>query len=131
MLATTLRIRPHWWSSWVSPIDRKTSALLSNLAPSRRLPAKKGSKGREQLRILSRSEATIEKPHRHADGVGEGGDPSGVMTRSAEADLGQDALTGEQFGAQADHEAHHGQTAIPGLSEVDEAEASCVVRHGL
>ena len=52
------------------------------------------------------------------------------MARSAEADLGQDSLTGEQLGAQADHEAHHGQTAIPGFSEVDEAEAGCVVRHG-
>ena len=52
------------------------------------------------------------------------------MSQSAEADLGQDALTGEQLSAQADHKAHHGQAAIPGLSEVDEAEAGCVVRHG-
>ena len=48
---------------------------------------------------------------------------------SAEADLGQDALAGQQLSAEADDEAHHGQTAIPGFSEVDEAEA-CVVRHG-
>ena len=48
---------------------------------------------------------------------------------SAEADLGQDALAGQQLSAEADDETHHGQTAIPGFSEVDEAEA-CVVRHG-
>ena len=48
---------------------------------------------------------------------------------SAEADLGQDALAGQQLSAEADDEAHHGQTAVPGFSEVDEAEA-CVVRHG-
>ena len=53
-----------------------------------------------------------------------------VLSLSAEANLGQDALAGEQFGTQADHEAHHGQPAIPGFSEVDEAEAGCVVRHG-
>lgn len=49
-----------------------------------------------------------------------------MVKRSAEADLGQDALAGEQFGAQADHEAHHGQTAIPGFREVHEAEAGGV-----
>ena len=49
--------------------------------------------------------------------------------KSAEADLGKDALTGEEFGAEADHETEHGQATIPGLSEVDEAEA-CVVGHG-
>ena len=48
---------------------------------------------------------------------------------SAEADLGQDALAGQQLSAEADDEAHHGQTAVPSFSEVDEAEA-CVVRHG-
>ena len=53
-----------------------------------------------------------------------------VISRSAEADLGQDALAGEQLGTQADDEAHHGQAAIPGFSKVDEAEAGCVVRHG-
>ena len=42
--------------------------------------------------------------------------------RSAEADLGQDALAGQQFGAEADDETEHGQAAIPGLSEVDETE---------
>ena len=48
--------------------------------------------------------------------------------RSAEADLGQDALASQQLGAEADDETEHGQAAIPGLSEVDEAKA-CVVRH--
>ena len=48
---------------------------------------------------------------------------------SAEADLAEDALAGQQLGAEADHEAHHGQAAIPGLSEVDETEAG-VVGHG-
>merc|ERR1711939_747616 len=53
----------------------------------------------------------------------------GDRNGSAEADLGQDALAGQQLSAEADDEAHHGQTAVPGFSEVDEAEA-CVVRHG-
>ena len=48
--------------------------------------------------------------------------------RSAEADLGQDALAGQQLGAEADDEAEHGQTAIPCLSEVDETK-TCVVGH--
>ena len=48
--------------------------------------------------------------------------------RSAEADLGQDALAGQQLGTEADDEAEHGQTAIPGLSEVDETK-TCVVGH--
>ncbi len=52
------------------------------------------------------------------------------LSRSTEADLGQDALACEQLCTQADDEAHHGQAAIPGFSEVDEAEAGCVVRHG-
>ena len=53
----------------------------------------------------------------------------GERDGSAEADLGQDALAGQELGAEADHDAQHGQTTIPGLSEIDEAEA-CVVRHG-
>ena len=52
-----------------------------------------------------------------------------AVRKSAEADLGQDALAGQELGAEADHDAQHGQTTVPGLSEVDEAEA-CVVRHG-
>jgi len=50
---------------------------------------------------------------------------------SAEADLGEDALAGEQFGGQTDHETHHGQAAIPGFGEVHESEAGLgSVRHG-
>ena len=51
-------------------------------------------------------------------------------TGSAEADLGEDALAGQQLGAEADDEAEHGKAAIPGLSEVDEAEAGGGVGHG-
>ena len=53
-----------------------------------------------------------------------------LRRRSAEADLGQDALAGQQLGAEADHEAEHGQATVPGLSEVDEAEAGVGVSHG-
>ena len=42
---------------------------------------------------------------------------------STQTNLGQDALTCKDFGAEADHETHHGQAAIPGLSESNEAEA--------
>ena len=49
---------------------------------------------------------------------------------SAETDLGEDALAGQQLGAEADHKAQHGQAAIPGFSEVDEAEAVGVF-HGV
>ena len=52
------------------------------------------------------------------------------MDRSAEADLGQDALTGQQLSAEADDETEHGQAAVPGFCEVNEAEA-CVVGHGV
>ena len=50
-------------------------------------------------------------------------------SESAEADLGQNALTGQQFCTETDDETHHGQSAVPGFSEVDETEA-CVVGHG-
>ena len=68
-------------------------------------------------------EQTSKNPLGQAEGAFGGRDGS------AEADLGQDALAGQQLSAEADDEAHHGQTAVPGFSEVDEAEA-CVVRHG-
>jgi len=42
---------------------------------------------------------------------------------SAEANLAKDALAGQEFGGQANHETHHGQTAIPSFSKSDEAEA--------
>ena len=49
--------------------------------------------------------------------------------RSAEADLGQDALAGQQLGSETDDEAEHGQTAIPGFSEL--REAKLCVTHGM
>ena len=49
-----------------------------------------------------------------------------VLSLSAEANLGQDALAGEQLGTQADDEAHHGQASVPLLSEGRETEF-CVV----
>ena len=42
---------------------------------------------------------------------------------SAQADLAEDALAGEQFGREADGEAQHGQTAIPGFGEIHKPEA--------
>jgi hypothetical protein len=62
--------------------------------------------------------------------------PSGCVTSeaaetqgSAQADLSEDTLTGEQLGAQTDHEAQHGQAAIPGFSEGNETEAGGGVGH--
>ena len=49
---------------------------------------------------------------------------------SAEADLAEDALTGEQLGAEADHKAEHGQTAIPGFGKSNESVLGCGVGHG-
>jgi len=61
------------------------------------------------------------------------GEETQVLRRpdSAQADLGQDALAGEQFRRQADHEAKHGQAAIPGFSERNETEAGGGVSHGV
>ena len=47
--------------------------------------------------------------------------PLGVA--SAEADLTQDALAGEQFGGETDNEAEHGQAASPSFGEGHETEA--------
>jgi hypothetical protein len=43
--------------------------------------------------------------------------------------LGKNALTGEQLGAKADHEAEHGETAIPGFRESNEPEAGSGISH--
>ena len=48
---------------------------------------------------------------------------------SAQTDLAEDALTGEQLGGQADHEAEHGQTAIPGFGEGDKTKAGSGFSH--
>ena len=63
-------------------------------------------------------------PRRHA------AEGFAVLNKSAEANLGKDALAGQQLGAEADDEAKHGQAAVPGLSEVDETEAGGGVGHG-
>ena len=48
------------------------------------------------------------------------------LLESSHADLGKDALAGQELSAKADYETHHGESAVPGFSEVDEAEASVV-----
>ena len=48
------------------------------------------------------------------------------LLESAHTNLSKDALAGQEFSAEADHETHHGEAAVPGFSEVDEAEASVV-----
>ena len=58
----------------------------------------------------------------------EGAAATQFLVESAHADLRQDALSGQELSAEADDETHHGKASIPGLSEVDETEAS-VVRH--
>lgn len=50
---------------------------------------------------------------------------------SAQADLAEDALAGQQFGGQADYETKHGQAAIPGFCESHEAEAGFRSSHGI
>jgi len=52
-----------------------------------------------------------------------------MLVQLAEADLGKDALTSEEPCRQANDKAHHGQTAIPGLSKSREAKASLGVGH--
>jgi hypothetical protein len=49
----------------------------------------------------------------------------------AQTNLGQDALAGEQFSAEANYEAEHGQTAIPGFSKFNKTEAGCRLSHVL
>ena len=51
------------------------------------------------------------------------------LIQSTEADLGQDALTGQKLGAETNDETEHGKAAIPGLCKIDEAKTRCVVRH--
>lgn len=42
---------------------------------------------------------------------------------SAQTQLAQNSLTGEELGAKSDHETEHGETTIPGFSESDKTEA--------
>ena len=53
-----------------------------------------------------------------------------VHGRSTEADLGKDALAGEQLGRQTNREAEHRQATIPGFGESHEAVAGRGVSHG-
>jgi hypothetical protein len=46
-----------------------------------------------------------------------------VHGRSTQADLGKDALAGEQLGCQTNHEAEHRQATIPSFGESHETEA--------
>lgn len=48
---------------------------------------------------------------------------------SSQTQLAEDALAGQQLRSQADHEAEHGQAAIPGFSEGDETEAGRGTSH--
>ena len=52
-----------------------------------------------------------------------------AAAKSTEANLSQDALTGEKLGAKSDDETKHGKTAIPGFCKIYESKAGCVVRH--
>ena len=49
---------------------------------------------------------------------------------SAQTDLAEDSLAGEQLGGEADREAQHGQAAIPGFGEIHKPEA-CGRRGGV
>ena len=53
----------------------------------------------------------------------------GLHSGSAEADLGEDSLAGQELGAKADQETEHGETAIPGFGKGDKPEALGVI-HG-
>ena len=48
---------------------------------------------------------------------------------SAQPDLGEDALAGEQLGAKTDHKSEHGQAAIPCLGEGNKTEAGSGLSH--
>jgi hypothetical protein len=53
-----------------------------------------------------------------------------VHGRSTQADLGKDALAGEQLGCQTNHEAEHRQATIPSFGESHETKAGRRVSHG-
>ncbi len=56
--------------------------------------------------------------------------PEHALLSSAQTDLGEDALAGEQFGGEADDKTQHGQAAIPGFSERNKTKAGGGVSHG-
>ena len=43
------------------------------------------------------------------------------LLESAHTNLSKDALAGQEFSTQTDHETHHGEAAVPGFSEGREA----------
>ena len=49
---------------------------------------------------------------------------------SAQTQLAQDSLTGEELGAKSDHETEHGETPIPGFSKSDKTETGSGFSHG-
>ena len=48
---------------------------------------------------------------------------------SAQTQLAQDSLAGEQLGAKSDHETEHGETPVPGFSESDKTETRSGFSH--
>ncbi len=48
---------------------------------------------------------------------------------SAQSQLAKNALAGEELGAQADHEAEHGEASIPGFSKGDKTETGGGISH--
>ena len=55
--------------------------------------------------------------------VGQALNQSCPADSSAQTDLSQNPLAGEQLGGQSDHKPEHGQTAVPGFSEIHKTEA--------
>ena len=49
---------------------------------------------------------------------------------SAQTQLAQDSLTGEELGTKSDHETEHGETTIPGFSESNKAKTGSGISHG-
>ena len=54
-----------------------------------------------------------------------------AQSASAQTNLTKNALTGEQLGAKTNHEAQHGESAIPGLSESNKSKAGIGGVHGV
>ena len=102
-----------WAASWAGSAQR-ASVRGCELDPGPESP------------MISFSRGAHQKTPGHEPRGSEGNDREG----SAQTDLGKDALAGEHFGGKADHEAEHGQAAIPGFSEGNETEAGGGVSHG-
>ena len=96
------------------------------------IAGEEGEQGQRSARhTLSQRQATKKAPMGYHGANSMRHEPLGLdAIESAEADLRQDALAGQQLGSEADDEAQHGHAAVPGFSEVDEAKAGGVFRHG-